>query len=240
MSGRLGCAETCLSGKLEKKLEILGELGLWLELVNTGQRDLSVLESYEVEVRTVQAYKLHELPWLSKKKEMRESADRHVLESVRIGEKIGAEYVLTVASYGFDLMKRPREECIENYRKISKETDLVILIEALSPRQTSFLPSLSEVAELVGEIARDNVGLAADTWHVKESSEDVAEALRRSGQEIIELHLRDTNSKPPGKGRLNFEEVLKACTPPLLCLEFRTGTKEDVASAYRLLEGFGL
>ncbi len=240
MSGRLGCAELCLGGKLEEKLDVLEGLGLWLELANTEPRDLSPLDSYDVEVKTVQAYRLHELHWLSKKKEMREAAYAHVLDTVRLAEKVGAQYVLTVPTYGFDLLKKPRGECIENYRRISEETDLTILIEALSPRQTNFLPSLPAAAELVEETARDNVGLAADTWHIEESGDDVAETLRGLGEVIIELHLRDTDSKPPGKGRMDFKEILSASSSPFFCLEFKTGTKEGLMGTYRHLKTLGL
>ncbi|MFQ5904878.1 MAG: hypothetical protein ACE5JO_14440, partial [Candidatus Binatia bacterium] len=74
MTDALGCSELCLAGRLEDKLDLLEDLGLWLELANTGPRDLSALDSYDVEVKTVQAHLLHEFHWLSSERRIREAA----------------------------------------------------------------------------------------------------------------------------------------------------------------------
>jgi len=227
----LGCSERCLDGELDDKLSILEKLGLWLELPNTGRRDLSILDSYDVEVKTVQAYLLHELHWLSSERSMRKAALEHVLDSIKLAEEVGADYVLTVPTYGFDIMANSREECVANYREISKETHLDILIEALSPNQTGFLPSLTDVVGLIAEIDRANIGLAADTWHIKESNADVVDALNELDTEVVEIHLRDTDSKPPGRGTLDFQKIIKASSPRLMCLEFSTGPKENLLGA---------
>ncbi len=234
MTYTFGCVEQCLSGSFEDKLDLLEEMGLWLELTNTGPRDLSLLDSYSVEVKTVQAYMLHKLHWLSPDKKMQEAAYKHILDTIKIAEDIGADHVLTVPTYGFDLADNSRQLCVQNFRNISKETNLVILIEALSPKQTVFLPLLTAVVELVDEINRDNVGLAADTWHIQESGLDVVEIF--GDFDIIELHLRDTNSTPPGQGTIDFREIIKALSPQLQCLEFNEGTKMDLIAAYEYLK----
>ncbi|MEE9593956.1 MAG: TIM barrel protein, partial [Candidatus Hydrothermarchaeales archaeon] len=182
----------------------------------------------------------HELQWLNPKEKMREAAHEHVLDTIGVAEGLGADYVLTVPSYGFDVAERPREKCIENYKRISEETHLNILIEALSPKQTGFLPSLPEVAGLVKEIDSNNVGLAADTWHIEEASGEVVDTLRQLKGEISELHLRDTDSKPPGRGNMDFKAVLDASSPRLWCLEFDMNTKEDLIGAVRHLRSLGL
>jgi sugar phosphate isomerase/epimerase len=229
---KLGCSELCFGGKFEDKLEFIEKLGLWLELVNVGPRDTSSLNSYTVDVKTVQAYKLHEFHRLSSKRETREAANAHVLETLRVAEDVEAEYVLTVPSYGFDLLERPRQECIWNYQKIARETHLGVLIEALSPKQTSFLPSLPAVARLVEEISMENVLLAADTWHIEEADMDVIQTLHELGDKVVELHLKDTNSKPPGTGEMDFGAILNTCAPKNLCLEFKSTTKAEFMSSF--------
>jgi sugar phosphate isomerase/epimerase len=234
MTGTLGCVEQCLFGALEDKLDLLEELGLWLELANTGPRDTSPLKSYSVRVKTVQAYMLHKLHWLSPEKKMHKAACEHILDTIKMAEDIGADHVLTVPTYGFYLADDSRQLCVQNFRSISKETNLVILIEALSPKKTKFLPSLPAVAELVDEINRDNVRLAADTWHIQESDFEAAEML--GDFDVIELHLRDTNSTPPGQGIIDFRKIIKALSPQLLCFEFNAGTKMDLIVAYKYLK----
>lgn len=234
-SNRLGCTEQCIGGELEDKLEHIEKLKLWLELVNHGPRDLSPLASYNVKVKTVQAHHLHELHWLSTKQETRKAAYKHVAESIKVAEEVGAKYVLTVPTYGYNHIEKPEVECIKNYKKLASETTLTLLIEALSPRQTSFMPSLPAVGQLVYEINVDNVALAADTWHIKESGFDVAETVSRWTGEIIELHLKDDGAKPPGTGSMDFDKILTACSPELRCMEYREGTREDLTRAWKHL-----
>ncbi len=233
MTDSLGCSELCIPGKFEDKLALMEDLGLWLEVTNIGPRDLSVIDSYNIEVVTVQAYQLHKLHWLSSDKGQREAAKDHVLDSIRLAEDLGADNLLTVPTYGFDTVGGARDVCIGNYKSLSKETHLNILIEALSPNQTDFLSSLSAVAGLIKEISRDNVGLAADTWHISESGEDVIGTLKESKSDIVELHLRDSDSLPPGLGNMDFKGILDVSSSSYTCLEYSEGTNEDLTKACR-------
>lgn len=234
---KLGCFEKCQSGGLEEKLGFLEARGLWLELANEGVRDLSILESYRVEVKTVQAYLLHKLRWLSPDKSVREAAQRHVMESIILAEELGAQNVLTVPTYGFLKKEKQLQICIENYRKAAKDTDLNILVESLSPRRTSFLPSPFEVASLVEEIALDNVRLAVDSSHIKESGHDPVSVIEQLDKKIVEVHLKDDNSQPPGKGEIDFERMIKSCSNQLLCMEFESVNKEQFIEAYNFIQG---
>jgi sugar phosphate isomerase/epimerase len=234
---RLGCSEKCLKGGFEEKLEFLEERGLWLELANEGERDLSLLESYRVSVKTVQAYMLHKLHWLSPVEMDRVAAQSHVRETCRLAEELGAQNVLTVPTYGFSMVQNSRAVCIENYRKAAKETSLNILVESLLPRRTSFLPNPFEVAALVEEIALENVRLAVDSLHIKEAGFEPASVIERLDDGIVEVHLKDDDSRPPGKGGIDFEEIIKSCSTQLLCLEFVSVSREEFSEASDYIMG---
>jgi sugar phosphate isomerase/epimerase len=224
----LGCAEFCLPGKnLEEKLDAAKKHDLWVELINDKKRDLCILSSFDVKIKSVQAYLLHDLSLLSKNAAIRKAALTHVKDTIEIASKVGAENVLTVATYGNAAL--PYKKCIEIFRELSNYAlgyDAKILIEALGKKRTSFLPSLSEVSKLVENIDRESVCLAADTCHIYDSGKEVAEALEKFGSEIIELHLKDSDSKPPGKGALDFKKILKICKSSLRCLEYKSKNLE--------------
>jgi sugar phosphate isomerase/epimerase len=234
---RLGCFEKCLKGGLEEKLEFLEECGLWLELANEGERDLSILESYEVEVKTVQAYMLHNLHWLSPVEKERVAAQRHVMETCNLAEEVGAQNVLTVPTYGFSIGEKSREICIENYRKVAKDLDLNILVESLSPRKTSFLPRPFEVASLVEEIALENVRLALDSLNIKEAGLEPSSVIEQLDDRIVEVHLKDEDSRPPGKGGIDFEGIIKRCSNQLFCLEFESVSRDEFIDAFDYILG---
>jgi sugar phosphate isomerase/epimerase len=239
----LGYAEFCVPGKkLEERLQILEGHGLWLEMICRKDRDLGPLDSFKVEVRSVQAYLLHHLSLLSRDKAIQKAAINHVEDAIKLAGKAGAGYVVTVPTYGFSYVKNPLDRCVEVFRGLSSsasEHGVDILIEALGPKRTSFLPSLREVDKLVKAIDRRNIGLLADTRHIFDSEGDVVKTLKEFKKDVVELHLKDTGSRPPGKGELDFKEILDVCRGPLLCLEYRSNLKEDFEETLRYLRGTG-
>ena len=234
MDMALGCAEFAVPGDtLENKLKILESHGMWLELVNDGfdekrlKNILEVLPSFNTPVMSVQAFLLHDLRMLSAKDEDQKVAVRHVEETIKIASKVGAQNVVAVATYGEPTVKNPMKKCIDIFKRFGKlgaELDVTISIEALGRDRTTFLPSVSEVHRLACSVDSDYVRPMADTMHIHANGEDVAETIREYATEIAELHLRDTNSTPPGQGGIDFNPVLKVVREKfrgLTCLEYR-------------------
>jgi len=160
-------------------------------------------------------------------------------ETIKIASAVGAQNVVAVVTYGKPTIKNPREECIKLYRhfgKLGAEFNVVISIEPLGRNRTTFLSSISEVYDLVQDVGSDHVRLMADTMHIHANEEDVAETIRKYAAEIMELQLRDTDSRPPGQGSIDFGPVLKVVREKfrgLTCLEYQPGldSQADFARA---------
>lgn len=231
MGLNLGCAEHCLPGAaLEEKLRACREHKLWLELVNKGERDLEILGSYDVKVKTVQAFLLHKISLVGVDRAERRAAREHVKNTIATAALVGAEHVLVVPSYGREFVKSFREEFAGALRDIAsnaKENGITVLIEALSPLRTSFLPSLGEVSSFIAGMNLDNLALAADTGHAFDAREEVLAFKDR----IAELHLKDTQGRAPGRGGLDFAAILKGHFWPQLCLEYRSNKEQALVEA---------
>jgi sugar phosphate isomerase/epimerase len=232
----LGCTEFAVPGHtLEDKLQVLESHAMWLELVNDGldkeqlKRIVGMLPSFNTSIKSVQAYLQHDLRMLSAKAKDRKAAVRHVEETIKIASAVGAQNVVAVATYGEPTVKNPREKCIEIFKHLGElgaEFDVVISIEPLGRHRTTFLPSVAEVYSLVRDVGSDHVRLMADTMHIHANGENVAETIREYAAEIMELQLRDTNSRPPGRGNIDFGPVLKVIREKfkgLTCLEYQPG-----------------
>ncbi len=221
----LGAVDFVLdSENFEEVLRIFEELGLWLELARFDATE--VFSSYDVEVRSVQAYKLHELSIVSPHRKERIAAVEHIKEKIELASRIEAKRVVTVPAYGYSHAVNARQICMNSFRELAdyaSDCGVGIAIEALSPRRTSFLPCLREVIALVKDIDRENVYAMADTMHIHDAGEDVAEVIAEYSAEIAELHLKDTESLPPGKGRINFQQFLTQGLNVDLCLEYSGG-----------------
>jgi len=242
----LGCTEFAVPGKtLEDKLKTLESRGMWLELVNDGTKRLKdvlgVLQSFDTSIESVQAYMLHELQMLSAKENERKAAVRHVEETIKLASGVGAKNVVTTIAYGEPTIENHREKCVELFKhfgKLGEEFNVVVSIEPLGRDRTTFLPSVSGVHRLVQDVGSANVRLMADTAHIHANGENVAEVVEKYASEITELQLRDTDSRPPGQGEIDFAPVLKVVRKKfkgLACLEYQPGPDPfaDFASALK-------
>jgi len=237
----LGCAEFAVPGDtLEDKLRVLESHGMWLELVNDGldqkrlKNILEILPNFNTSIQSVQAYLQHDLQMLSAKDKDRKAAVHHVEETMKIASAVGAQNVVAVVTYGKPTIKNPREKCIKIFRhfgKLGAEFNVVISIEPLGRNRTTFLPSISEVYGLVQDVGSDHVRLMADTMHIHANGENVAETIGEYAAEIMELQLRDTDSRPPGQGSIDFGPALKVVREKfrgLTCLEYQPGLDPQV------------
>lgn len=236
----LGIAEFCLPGRtLKEKLAEAEKRRLWMELANRRRRDLSTIDSFGVRIVTVQAYCLHDLSLISKSAARRKAARKHMEETIETARSVGAKYALAVPSYGFDFISKPFEIAIEIFRGIcdyALERGIVILIEALSPKRTSFLPSLEQVNYFLNAVDRENAALAADTCHVYDSGEEVVETLKKFKKKVVELHLKDGENKPPGKGSINFKGIVEVCRKSQFCLEYKSkNPKRDLKDSLKFI-----
>jgi sugar phosphate isomerase/epimerase len=230
----LGCVEFAVPGAtLEDKLRILESREMWLELVNDGKKRLkdvlNAQKSFGTSIESVQAYLLHELEMLGAGEAQRKAATRHVEDTIKLASKVGAKNVVTTITYGEPKIENLRKNCIELFRhfgELGEEFNVTVSIEPLGKDRTSFLPSVSEVHQLVQDVGSAHVHLMADTMHIHDNGDNVGEVVRKYSKELMELQLRDTGSRPPGLGTIDFDPVLKVVREKfrgLTCLEYRPG-----------------
>lgn len=231
----LGCAEFAAPGDtLEDKLRTLESHGMWLELANDGKKQtediLKVQPNFNVPIKSVQAYLQHEMNMLSADAGEREAAIHHVEETIELASAVGAQNVVVVITYGEPGVNNSRKRCIELLRRFGElggELDITVSIEPLGRLRTTFLPGAFEVLQLIQEVESERVRLMIDTMHVHSNGQNPAKVIEELAPEISEIQLRDTDSKPPGQGSINFGPVLKVVREKfrgLLCLEYRPGS----------------
>ena len=222
---------------------------MWLELVDDGideeQRDeiLDTLPSFNAPIKSVQAYQLHDLQMLGARSKERKAAVNHVRATMQLASDIGAQNVVIVTTYGSPGVENPREKCVEIFKKLGElgeELNVVAAIEPLSGKKTTFLPTVPEVHDVVREVGSDYVRLMLDTMHIHDAGAAVAETVGEYAPSAIELQLRDSDSKPPGQGEIDFGPIMETAREKfkgLTCLEYKPGpdSRADFDSARELI-----
>ncbi len=91
---------------------------------------------------------------------------------------------------GFD-----KKTAMEQFKKvvdicsqIAKKYGIKIAIEPLSAKDSNFLNTVSETAELCDSLGLDNVGITADFFHMYMNGEDMQD-FEKAGKNIFHLHI---------------------------------------------------
>jgi len=92
-----------------------------------------------------------------------------------------------------------RAVAVEQFKKviticseIAKKYDIKIAIEALSSRDTNFLNTVAETAEVCDALNLDNVGITADFFHMYMNGEGL-DGFEKSKRHIFHLHIAKPN-----------------------------------------------
>ncbi len=228
---RLGIAEFSLPGQgLEEKLQTAEHKRLWIEVANDGVpwkcwRWKSLLPSYRVRVRSVQAFLQHRLSLLSKSEVERKAALNHVIQTIEFASLVSAKHVVVVLCYGKPEVEDADEQSVRalgEMAKVAEDAGITLGLEPLDHARTNYRPTTEAVWEIVKLVNNDHLKLMIDTGHAWNNGENVVEILERFRDVVSEIHLKDSESKAPGLGALDFEPIVNVCANAkgLKCLEY--------------------
>jgi len=211
MMHTLSCCYGSLPGAgPREKVDVAAALGLAMDVEFVSRQALQPVADRAreagVSCPAVLAHGCHGLQPLSDPAH-RERFAAHVLEAGRGARLLGSALVVT-AVYEKRAVEGARVAAEEIYRGLSRELPgLGLLIECLEGSRTAFLPDVAGMAAFVAGMRLPGAGLVVDTWHASRSERDLCGTLRRHAREIRIVHLRDTGSRLPGLGDLDFDHV---------------------------------
>lgn len=83
-----------------------------------------------------------------------------------------------------------------------------VVIEPVNRYEINYLNQTDEVCALLKKLNCPGFGVMPDVFHMNIEDDHICESLRRNADLIKYVHLADSNRYYPGKGHLNFEEIL--------------------------------
>jgi len=110
-------------------------------------------------------------------------------------------------------MKEGFEQVCEYAQKVGIE----VALEPQSRTAMNNLHTTLDALSFLESINLSNLKLMLDVYHMNMEGESISESFKRSSEQLIYLHVADSNRKAPGKGTYDFEEVIQA----LLSLNYK-------------------
>lgn len=85
-----------------------------------------------------------------------------------------------------------------------------IILEPVNHYEVSFLHTIAETVEFIGEVGHPALSVLYDTYHVNMEERSIVEPLLIAGRLLGHVHLAENNRLVPGYGCFNFPEVFRA------------------------------
>lgn len=101
-------------------------------------------------------------------------------------------------------------EGIQKAADYAASQNVQLCIEAWNRYETHFLNRIPQCMDLMRDVARSNVGVMGDTFHMNIDDPDIAGAVRAAGDAMIHIHFADSNRAAPGEGHTDFRPVMQA------------------------------
>lgn len=206
-----------------RKLESYGYDGIELwgrpELGESLRHVIDVLSTSDLKVSTICSGYPGSL--LSPHREEREAAMDGIKERLGWAHRLGAVGVITVPVFGEatvpdlsplfkDKFELEWKLAVEQYRILGRYAEDIgsfVIVEALNRYETHFLRTLSQAASLCEEVGSERVKMMADYFHMNIEEVDIGASLREHLDNIVHVHLADSNRLTPGSGHMDFSSL---------------------------------
>jgi D-psicose/D-tagatose/L-ribulose 3-epimerase len=93
---------------------------------------------------------------------------------------------------------------------VAEECQVILNVEVINRFEQFLLNTCEEAVRYVKEVDSPWCRILLDTFHMNIEEDSIEEAIRLAGPYLSALHLGETNRKPPGCGRMPWDEIKRA------------------------------
>ena len=138
----------------------------------------------------------------------------HYKDVIDLAFDLGAKTVMYIC--GWQIFNSTRKQCYELSLKSLKEIanhakdkGINIAVEPTSA-DSNLIDTADQAIELMEDSGCENVKLMFDTFHAQYRNEVSSDYVYRMEQNLIHVHIADTDRLAPGKGNVDFLSVMQA------------------------------
>ena len=146
--------------------------------------------------------------------EEREATVRYYNEVIDLASDLGANKVLYIA--GWQIFGTTRQQawdrsknCLDLIASHADKKGITIVVEPTAAA-TNLIETADDAMELMRSVARDNVKVMFDTLHALYRNEIPADYVRAMRDDLVHIHVSDSNRVIPGEGRVDWIGLMQA------------------------------
>jgi len=181
-----------------------------------------ILQQYGLEVSSIAGMYLWKeeikRDLASSDKKIREQTIAYLIKCIDYAKLMGAKLVIVVPAAVSKLAPSlSREEdwknsvkAVQEVAKYAEKKDILLAIEPINRYETYLVNSIQDALYYAREVNSSHVKIMADTFHMNIEERDIPEAIRMAGNNLINVHIADSNRCSVGRGHINFKAFIKA------------------------------
>jgi D-psicose/D-tagatose/L-ribulose 3-epimerase len=94
--------------------------------------------------------------------------------------------------------------------KVAEDCNVFFNVEVVNRFEQFILNTAAEGVAYAHRVNSDHCRVLLDTFHLNIEEEDIGKAIVATGKKLGHFHLGETNRRPPGRGRMPWEEIFGA------------------------------
>jgi sugar phosphate isomerase/epimerase len=154
------------------------------------------------------------LTFTAKDEQVRAEAIRRAKEMAELASLFGCQ--VNVGKLRGDIDKGQPETSWawmeEGFRQLCEHADPYGVPITLEPQNKMIINNLNSTQEALAFINRlqiPNLRLMLDVFHMNLEDQSLAASFIEAGDQLVHIHFADSNRLSPGKGNLNFKEIIR-------------------------------
>lgn len=100
--------------------------------------------------------------------------------------------------------------CVKEISKVAEDYGITYCLEIVNRFEHYLLNTAAEGVAYVDSIGSPNVKLLLDAFHMNIEEDNISAAITSAGDRLGHFHIGETNRKPPGQGRMPWDEIAQA------------------------------
>lgn len=157
-----------------------------------------------------------------------ENSIAYVRQSIDLASALGAEIVIVIPApagrttpagdastdelwqAAYEREWRNAVEGVQTVAAYAEGKRMLLAIEPINRYETFLINNIDQGLRFVKEVSSPAVKLHLDAFHMNIEEKDLAEAVRRAGSLLVNMHLADSTRGPVGSGSTDFPAIFRA------------------------------
>jgi D-psicose/D-tagatose/L-ribulose 3-epimerase len=101
-------------------------------------------------------------------------------------------------------------ESVRTAAVYAEQEGIALAVEPINRYETFLVNNVDQGLRFVSGVGSRAVKLHLDTFHMNIEEKDPAEAIRKAGELLVNVHIADSNRQAVGRGHTDFEAIMRA------------------------------